>query len=133
MSIEDRTNQIVDAFLAKIADLARRAAIDTLGATFGRNGTARAVTPMKPVGRPIGSRTRKRRDSELNALSEKFAGFVRHHPGLRIEQINRNLGTTTKELALPIRRLVAAGVIHTKHQKRATTYFSGTVAKAARA
>ena len=45
--------------------------------------------------------------------------------GLRIEQINKELGTTTRDLALPIRKLIAEGHLHTKGEKRATTYFAG--------
>ena len=31
---------------------------------------------------------------------------MKAHPGLRIEQINKELGTLTKDLALPIRKLL---------------------------
>ena len=37
----------------------------------------------------------------------------------RMEQINRELGTTTQDLALPIRRLIADGVIRVKGQTEA--------------
>jgi predicted transcriptional regulator len=58
-------------------------------------------------------------------LSDRFAAFVKSNPGLRIEQINKELGTVTKELALPIRKLLADGTITSKGQKRSTTYFPG--------
>jgi predicted transcriptional regulator len=50
---------------------------------------------------------------------------VKNNPGLRIEQINKQLGTTTKDLALPIRKLISDGVVSAKGQKRSTTYFPG--------
>jgi hypothetical protein len=46
---------------------------------------------------------------DFEVLSEKFASFVKANPGLRIEQINKELGTTTKDLALPIRKLIVMG------------------------
>ncbi len=46
------------------------------------------------------------------------------NPGLRIEQINKQLGTTTKSLALPIRKLVAEKRVKTKGAKRSTAYFA---------
>jgi predicted transcriptional regulator len=58
-------------------------------------------------------------------MSEKFAAFVKANPGLRIEQINKQLGTTTKDLALPIRKLISEGMLKAKGQKRSTTYFPG--------
>ncbi|HET9620659.1 MAG TPA: hypothetical protein VFP84_04790, partial [Kofleriaceae bacterium] len=77
------------------------------------------------VGRPRGGRGAKRTSADLDALSERFASFVKSNPGLRIEQINKQLGTTTKDLALPIRKLIADGTISAKGQKRSTTYFAG--------
>jgi predicted transcriptional regulator len=77
------------------------------------------------VGRPRGGRGAKRSQEDLEALSERFASFVKANPGLRIEQINKQLGTTTKDLALPIRKLISEGLIGVKGQKRSTTYFPG--------
>ncbi|HEU0029586.1 MAG TPA: hypothetical protein VFQ53_03060 [Kofleriaceae bacterium] len=76
------------------------------------------------VGRPRG-RGAKRSSDELDQLSEQFVTFVKDNPGMRIEQINKQLGTTTKDLALPIRKLIAEGAIKAKGQKRSTTYFAG--------
>jgi hypothetical protein len=95
---------VVDAFVAQITELARRAALNTLEATFASHGAGRAstVAPPRgaaPVGRPRGGRGAKRTAEDLEALSSKFASFVKSHPGLRIEQINKELGTTTKDLA----------------------------------
>jgi hypothetical protein len=131
-------NRTVQAFVAQISELARRAAINTLESAFGAGGGARggiaaavvsavssasAVSP--PVGRPRGGRGAKRTAEDLEALSNQLASFVKANPGLRVEQINKELGTTTKDLALPIRKLLADSVITSKGQKRSTTYFPG--------
>ena len=63
--------------------------------------------------------------ADLDQLGTQFVSFVAKHPGLRIEQINKELGTTTKDLALPIRKLIADGALKTKGAKRSTTYFAG--------
>jgi hypothetical protein len=129
-------NHTVQGFVAQITELARRAAISTLESAFnGRAGgrVAAAAAPAAALaaagatraGRPRGGRGAKRTAEDLEAMSEKFATFVKANPGLRIEQINKELGTTTKDLALPIRKLVADKVISTKGQKRSTTYFPG--------
>ena len=68
------------------------------------------------------SRGGKRTSDELEQLSTQFLDFVKKNPGLRIEQINKGLGTTTKDLALPIRKLVSEGTVKVKGAKRATTY-----------
>jgi hypothetical protein len=130
-------NRVVQGFVAQIAELARRAAIDTLESAFGgRVAGARGAAPAAAaaitaaanfgrVGRPRGGRGAKRTSADLEALSERFASFVKANPGLRIEQINKQLGTTTKDLALPIRKLISEGQISAKGQKRSTTYFAG--------
>jgi hypothetical protein len=58
-------------------------------------------------------------------MAERFHAFVAKHPGLRIEQINKQLNTTTKDLALPIRKMIAEGALKTKGAKRSTQYFAG--------
>src|SRR5215204_2850023 len=120
---QNQMNRVVAGFVAQITDLARRAAIDTLEtALSGRTrGTAGGNAGL---GRVRG-RGAKRSSDELDKLAEAFATFVKENPGLRIEQINKQLGTTTKDLALPIRKLLGEGVIHAKGQKRSTTYFAG--------
>lgn len=42
-----------------------------------------------------------------------------------MEQIAKTLGTTTKELALPAKKLIAEKKIKTKGERRATKYFPG--------
>ena len=132
---QNAMNRVVQGFVAQITELARRAAIDTLESAFGgRAVRSSAPAPAAPaaagasvgrVGRPRGGRGAKRSAADLEALSEQFASFVKANPGLRIEQINKQLGTTTKDLALPIRKLISEGVISAKGQKRSTTYFPG--------
>jgi hypothetical protein len=132
---QNEMNHAVQGFVAQIAELARRAALDTLESAFGsrgggRNGGGRAAVAAITAGagragRPRGGRGAKRSAADLEMLSEKFATFVKANPGLRIEQINKELGTTTKDLALPIRKLIADGKLTAKGQKRSTTYFPG--------
>jgi len=138
---QNEMNRTVQGFVAQITELARRAAINTLESAFGeraaRGGSATtAVAAVAAssgrVGRPRGGRGAKRTAADLDALSERVATFVKATPGLRIEQINKELGTTTKDLALPIRKLIADGVINAKGQKRSTTYFPGKRAKSSR-
>jgi hypothetical protein len=128
-------NRTVQGFVAQITELARRAAIDTLESAFGRRAApgraaaAGAASAGGQVGRPRGGRGVKRTPADLEHVSSKFVAFVKSHPGLRIEQINKELGTTTKDLALPIRKLIGDGVLKAKGKKRSTTYFAGRKSK----
>jgi hypothetical protein len=136
---QNEMNRTVQSFVAQITELARRAAIDTLESAFGGRASGNAGHTAAPAAaaapssartsQPRGGRGGKRTPADLEALSERLASFVKANPGLRIEQINKELGTTTKDLALPIRKLISEGVISSKGQKRSTTYFPGKKSK----
>lgn len=113
---QNEVQKIIEQAVGQISDLFREAVTNALGgsSTGHRNGYSSG-------GRGKGE---KRPPDELKALSDKFVAFVAKNPGLRIEQINAQLGTTTKDLALPIRKLIAEGVIRGKGEKRATAYFA---------
>ena len=122
-------NQVVQTFVSQISELARKAAVDTLQLAFtqssGRATSRGASSPTVRAGRPPGGKGVKRTQADLDALAERVISFVKSKPGLRIEQINKELGTTTKDLALPIRKMVADGYLSAKGQKRSTTYHAG--------
>jgi|SRR5580704_9154507 hypothetical protein len=108
--------KLVESFVGQLSDLYRRAVTDALGGGGGGGGGRRAR-----IGRGKGE---KRSADELEGLADRFVEFVHKNPGLRIEQINRELGTSTKDLALPIRKLIAEGVIKGKGEKRSRQYFA---------
>jgi hypothetical protein len=113
---------VVD-FVDRIAALALRAAIETLESAFDPRCTAMAPWPEQP---PHGRRD-KRTAAELEQLSASLVTFVQQNPGLGVEQINHRLGTTRADLALPLRRLIANGLLHTKGCKRSTKYYPAEV------
>lgn len=114
-------NRVVSDFVAQITELARAAARDMIDQALGKGGRG-VLVGARGRGRGRGA---KRSADELEGLAEQFHAYVAKHPGLRIEQINKELSTTTKDLALPIRKLIADGAIKTKGAKRSTTYYAG--------
>lgn len=117
-------NRVVAGFVAQITELARAAARDMIDQALG-SSTKVSIGGFGRGGRGRG-RGAKRTGDELERMADQFHSFVTKHPGLRIEQINKQLGTTTKDLALPIRKLIADGALKTKGAKRSTTYFPGS-------
>lgn len=109
---------IVNEFVGKLQHVWNQSVVDALGGvSVGKKGRGSANATSN--GRAKGE---KRSSDELEAIKEKFVAFVSRKPGLRIEQINKELGTNTKDLALPIRQLVSDGVIKQAGSKRSTTY-----------
>ena|SRR5665647_638154 len=116
-------------YVERLQEIAR----DELLHVLGGQGRGRASTSSRSkklaangAGRARGA---KRDTSELDKLGEKFLSFVSKHPGLRIEQINAELGTGTKNLALPIKKLLAAKAVRTTGTRRATKYYLASSGK----
>jgi hypothetical protein len=122
---EKEATHLVQKFVAQLTELARCAAFNVLTTAFGgaahrdRSANSMTIALVDPGERTRAARrsTRRRGHSvrrspaELESLSARFVSFVQANPGLRIEQINKQLGTETKELALPIRKLVSGGLL----------------------
>lgn len=126
---QSRVQSIIDRFVIELTTVAREeAARVVLG---GLGGSLRPSTgPTRN-----GHQGAKRSSESLALLEEKLVSFVAKHPGLRVEQINKELGTSTKDLALPIKKLIAGRRIRAEGARRATKYFTAgkkTLATAAK-
>jgi hypothetical protein len=128
-NLREQIFQATDNFLTVLQQLAqahtKHVFEETLESLGHSNGSGSGNGKGKSAGAASRPRGVKRGTDELEQLSSRFAQFVHANPGLRIEQINKQLGTTTKDLALPIRKLISEGQIKVKGQKRSTTYFAG--------
>jgi hypothetical protein len=98
-----------------------------------------APAPVKPAGKPgrpakaassaSSAAAAKRRAGEkrspvlLAQVTDQVGNHIKSNPGQGVEQIAKALSTTTKELTLPIRKLLGDKKITSKGQKRATRYF----------
>jgi hypothetical protein len=128
-SVESDIRSRVEAFVEEITAMIRTSALEVVSEALGEGGSrpaargrARASAPVVSSGRR--AKGAKRDPRLLQALTDKLGDYIKKNPGLRIEQIGKALGTPTKDLALPVKKLVAAKKLSTKGQKRATTYFA---------
>lgn len=64
----------------------------------------------------------KRDPEAIGALTKALQAYVSKHPGQRIEQIAVGMQVSTRELNLPVKKLQAEKLLHSRGQKRATTY-----------
>jgi phosphoribosylaminoimidazole carboxylase (NCAIR synthetase) len=138
IDVENEILERVNVFVADLTALLRQAALETAseaisnaginvtrrggGAGRGRSAGARSAKASAPV---VAKRAKgqKRSAEELEQLTSTLAAYVKKNAGQRAEQIAEGLGLTTKDLQLPFKKLIAAGALKTKGQKRSTRYF----------
>ena len=136
-NISDTIRAALDAFVTDLSNLIQEAALESVEQALaeassipgrgGRGGRgARASAPSFVSLSLSQSRKKgaKRTPEELEQLIKKLHGYIAKNPGQRIEQIAVGMGTSTKELTLPARKLLAEKALKTKGQRRATQYFS---------
>ena len=83
---------------------------------------AAAKQVAKAVSAAPKSKGEKRDPAALEALTAELQSYILNTPGQRIEQIAAAMGVTTQSLALPVKKLLAAGAIGKQGNKRATVY-----------
>lgn len=144
-NIRAEMRELVDQFLANVAEVAREAARQTLMARLrGEAASIVSSGALQPSaeGPPVTGKPRagasdaacdsvrradwrkgeKRPVGELIRLRARLRAFIAENPGLRAEEIYAALGLTRREIALPLRKLVADGEVRAEGEKRATRY-----------
>ena len=145
--IQDR----IQAFLTELSGLVRQSALEAVQAALGggvaapaRRGPGRprknaaagpiaAAAPASaaggkssasaPAGKPARRAKRAKRSSaDVDATAAALLAYVAAHEGQSIEQIGKGMGVATKELKLPVIKLMEAKKLKTKGKKRGTKY-----------
>jgi len=126
-NFDRQIRQTIEAFVEELSALVRAAAVQSVTEAFGagaagpvRRGRRAAALPPPRSAR---SKGQKRAPEALAELSERLLAAVKSSPGQRMEEIARAIGTSTKELTLPARKLVGEKKIKTKGERRATKYY----------
>ena len=129
--IDDRIRGMLEAFAGDLANLIRESAMQSVrdalggepparggrrGGGGGGGGTASAASRRVAKGA-------KRPPDEIVKLTAQLLDYVKTNKGERIEQIAKGMGVSTRELNLPVKKLIGAKSIRTRGQKRATQYF----------
>ncbi len=152
--IEATLRSKIEAFVGEVSALIREGALHQVLTAFGhrekpaakpagrRGPKAAAAAPAAAAAAPAAAPAAKKRPAAaksaekrgkgekrspdaLVALVEAVANEVKKTAGQNVTELANALSTTTKDLALPIRKLVAEGRLKTKGERRATRYFPG--------
>ena len=132
--IDSKIRGLVDSFAGDLASLIRESAMDTVRDALGGvvpSGRRTGVRGRPAAASPLGARRvaaalpkgAKRPPDEIVQLTAQLGEYIKTHKGERIEQIAKGMNVSTRELNLPVKKLLATKAIKTKGQKRATQYF----------
>ncbi len=142
--VNDLSDLIRQSALEAVAEALKKGGEVTAAAPVARRPgrpakVVEAPVAAKPAGKPgrpakaasaaSSAAAAKRRAGEkrspvlLAQVTEQVGNHIKSNPGQGVEQIAKALSTTTKELTLPIRKLLGDKKITSKGQKRATRYF----------
>jgi hypothetical protein len=121
-SIEEAVELLKSALRESVREEEKQKILQSLsnGTPITSSRGARQSAPgrvAKP--RPKGA---KRDPADIEQLTRDLIGFVKKNPQSRIEQIAQGLGVTTKDLALPTRKLIADKQLKVTGQRRGTRY-----------
>ncbi len=124
--IQQEINQRIEGFVSEITELARKAAYETLSSALAHGmsdqiGSRHAGSSTSSVLRY--RKGGKRSANEIAATADSLLQYIREQPGQRMEIIAKAMDVSTKELTLPIKKLLQAKKIRVEGQKRATTYY----------
>jgi hypothetical protein len=139
-SIQSEIQARVESFANDLIALIQASALEVVqGALGGSGGVARGrggrgASAIVSFAQASGGKGQKRDPQLIVAITAKLQAHIAKNPGQRIEEIGKALGTPTKDLTLPVKKLIEGKQIKTRGQRRATTYFpAGAAPKAAKA
>jgi hypothetical protein len=143
--IENELQVRVHGFVDELSSLIRRQALQAVeevlekGESGGMPAPRRRGRPPAAEAAPRARATRasaarpavgakrkpgeKRTPQQLAQITEQVYNYIKANGGQGVEQIAKALATPTKELTLPIRKLLGEKKVSSKGQKRATRYF----------
>lgn len=125
---EQQIRTTIEAFVEELSALVRSAAVQSVTEAFGgplpggTKGRA-AKAALSASGAKARAKGQKRAPEDLAELVDQLLNTIKAAPGQRMEQIAKTLKSTTQELALPAKKLIAEKKIKTKGERRATKYF----------
>ena len=120
-NLQSQVHRTVQGFVAEVVALVRHAAVKTLQSAF-TDPAATAPTVARADRGPAAGSGRRRTPGDLDALARRLAIVIRANPGLRIAELGERLATPPRRLTVPIRKLIAEGIIEARGLRRATTY-----------
>jgi uncharacterized Zn finger protein len=123
------SSALSDVFGIEIRQLPVRSAAQVTAPQAKPNAARPSREPKKSPhaatrARKRGLAAKRRSASDVAEATALVLAFLRSHPGMGVEVIGESLGLSTKQLRLPLKKLIALGSVGSAGVKRATKYFA---------
>lgn len=124
--ISPRARELLDQFAEEFVKIVSLDAMDRLAAVLVTDGTR--LVPKKngaAASAKKKGKVQRRSTDELELAVSRLLQHVKANPGQNIEEIGKALRLTTRELTLPMQKLVNSKAVKTKGVKRQMKYSAG--------
>lgn len=137
-NVDAEVRACVDSFVADLTAIVQRSTVESvlaavsqgLGEMPGPAAAARTRRKTKKKASRGPGRPRKKRgrrsSADVDSMMDEAQAFIRANPGCSVGDIGDTLGASTKDLRLPLLKLVDEGRVRTTGQKRGTRYHPGS-------
>ncbi len=132
----------IESFIGDVSTLVKRFALEAVQSVLGDAGSAPklkrgpgrppkagSASPLVAAKRKAGGKRGRRAGEDIEKASEMMLAAIKSKPGLRLEELGKVLGVSTKGLKLPASKLIASGEVRTQGEKRGRKYFPGRARK----
>src|SRR5688500_11011634 len=108
--VSQQFSHTVDGFVRDLSVLIRSAALEMAHEAL-QNANSRSNRPKtRAIGHsfvPSVAKGQRRSSADLESVTNAILDYVARHPGQRIEQIARGLDVSSKDLVLPVKKLIS--------------------------
>lgn len=132
MAADKKIQTLVDSFVSELSALVHEAALEQV------QDALRGAAPRRGPGRPRGAGRKaapaapkragkriRRSTEDVDSTAAKILAYVKSNDGASITEIASSLGATSKDLRLPVQKLLAEKAMSTTGQRRGTRYHAG--------
>lgn len=127
-NLDSEIRSRIETFLEELSMLVKQSALDSVRAALGDGPAPARRAPGRPPKSATSARGRggKRSSEQVDEMAARVLAHVKSNAGDSLEAISRAIGIATKELKLPVMKLLSSRQLKKTGQKRGTKYFAGS-------
>lgn len=128
--LESEIRTCINSFVDELSSLVKQAAIQSVQEALGGSSAPARRGPGRPrkanavIRRPSSKRRKRRSSGAVDTVAQRILEQVKANPGQGVGEIGGALRLTSKDLRLPIMKLMEDKKLKTKGQRRGTKYFT---------